>query len=190
MYQASLACSPDAVEAAGGYFHLAGVFLQENKPQVAISLHDKVRHATNGMCTHFHHYKVVSIWRGHLKHHLDSLEKVLDKLSSPSGKCSLPGLEPERMLSPSLRLEVSKQAEAVSTLHAVRELRELDGTPSPPHLMVPIYYTLALLHTVTRDFDKVSRAVVTLLVGACSHRIGVWVCTYSGTPKWRHFWDW
>lgn len=57
------------------------------------------------------------------------------------------------MLSPSLKLEVSKQAEAVSTLHAVRELRELDSTP---HLMVPVYYTLALLHTVIRDFDKVS----------------------------------
>ena len=37
-----MACSPDAVEAAGGYFNLAGVFLREDKPKVAISLHSKV----------------------------------------------------------------------------------------------------------------------------------------------------
>lgn len=37
-----MACSPHAVEAAGGYFHLAAVFLRENKPQVAVSLHNKV----------------------------------------------------------------------------------------------------------------------------------------------------
>lgn len=99
---------------------------------------------------------MISIWRDHLKQHLTSLEQVLAKLSSPtsSGKCSLPGLEPERMLSPGLKLEVSKQAEAISTLHAIRELRELD-TPSSPHLLVPVYYTLALLHTVTRELDKV-----------------------------------
>ena len=42
VYQASVACGPSAVEAAGGYFHLAGVFLRENKPKVAISLHNKV----------------------------------------------------------------------------------------------------------------------------------------------------
>ena len=56
----------------------------------------------------------------------------------------------------SLSLEVSKQAEAISTLHAIRELREIESSPAPPHLMVPMYYTLALLHTVTRDLDKVS----------------------------------
>ena len=98
---------------------------------------------------------MVSIWCGHLKKHLDSLEKVLAKLSSPSGQCSLPGLEPERMLSPGLKLEVSRQAEAVSTLHAIRELRELDVSFPPQH-MVSVYYTLALLYTVLRDFSKVN----------------------------------
>lgn len=43
VYQASLGSSPNAVEAAGGYFHIAGIFLRENKPQVASSLHDKAR---------------------------------------------------------------------------------------------------------------------------------------------------
>jgi len=42
IYQASVACDPDAVEASGGYFHLAGVFLRENKHEIAKSLHDKV----------------------------------------------------------------------------------------------------------------------------------------------------
>lgn len=100
--------------------------------------------------------QVISIWCGHLKQHLTSLEQVLVKLSSPSssGKCSLPGLEPERMLSPSLKLEVSKQAEAISTLHAIKELREMDTDPSP-HLLVPVYYALGLLHTVTRELAKV-----------------------------------
>ncbi len=47
VYQASLACSPDGVEAAGGYYHLAGVFLRDNKPAVAISLQDKVYNNDN-----------------------------------------------------------------------------------------------------------------------------------------------
>ena len=164
VYQASLASSPHAVEAAGGYFHLAGVFLQENKSEVAISLHDKVVLDANwNLSSEYCIMQVVSIWCSHLKHHLDSLEKVLEKLSSPSGQCSLPGLEPERILSPSLKLEVSKQAEAVSTLHAIRELRELEESiRSSPRLMVPVYYTLALLHTVIRDFDKVNRLSTSL----------------------------
>ena len=85
------------------------------------------------------------------------MEQVLAKLTSPSnsGRCSLPGLEPERMLSPTLQLQVSKQAEAVSTLHAIRELREMETLPQP-HLMVPVYYALALLHTVTKELSKVS----------------------------------
>ncbi len=84
------------------------------------------------------------------------MEQVLAKLTSPSnsGRCSLPGLEPERMLSPTLQLGVSKQAEAVSTLHAIRELREMETLP--PHVMVPVYYALALLHTVTKELNKVS----------------------------------
>ena len=36
-----MAHSPESVEAAGGYYHLAAVFLRENKPDVALSLHDK-----------------------------------------------------------------------------------------------------------------------------------------------------
>jgi hypothetical protein len=103
-------------------------------------------------------FQVVAIWCGHLKHQLVNLEAALEKLASPSRKCSLPGLEPERMLSPSLKLEVSKQAEAVSTLHAIRELRELDSSHlSSPQLMAPLYYTLSLLHTLIRNFDKVRR---------------------------------
>lgn len=58
------------------------------------------------------------------------------------------------MLSPTLQLAVSKQAEAVSTLHAIRELREMEPIPSP-QLMVPVYHALALLHTVTKELDKV-----------------------------------
>ena len=86
------------------------------------------------------------------------MEQVLAKLTSPSnsGRCSLPGLEPERMLSPTLQLEVGKQAEAVSTLHAIRELREMESAPQTTHHMVPIYYALALLHTVTKELSKVS----------------------------------
>lgn len=85
------------------------------------------------------------------------MEQVLAKLTSPSnsGRCSLPGLEPERMLSPTLQLEVSKQAEAVSTLHAIRELREMETAPQATHRMVPVYYALALLHTVTKELSKV-----------------------------------
>ena len=99
---------------------------------------------------------MIHIWCEHLKQHLTSLEQVLAKLASPSssGKCSLPGLEPERMLNPSLKLEVSKQAEAISTLHAIRELREMDSPPNP-QLLVPVYYTLALLHTVIKQLVKV-----------------------------------
>ena len=82
---------------------------------------------------------------------------MLSKLPPPTsgGLCSLPGLDPERILRPNQTLDVSKQAEASSTLHKIRKLRE--QTNSPPHLMVAIYYTLGLLHTVTRELDKVMK---------------------------------
>lgn len=99
---------------------------------------------------------MLSIWSEHLKQHLASLEQVLAKvsLSSGSGKHSLPGLEPERMLSPALKLEISRQAEALSTIHAIKELRE--SSLPPPHLLVSVYYTLALLYTVIRQLEKVN----------------------------------
>jgi len=101
---------------------------------------------------------VLSIWCDHLKEHFASLKQVVEKLSLPSsaGKCSLPGLEPERMLSLSPGLSGSRQAEAVSVLHAIRKLRELD-TPPSPRLLFPVYYTLALLHTIIRELQTVRK---------------------------------
>lgn len=42
VYQATVANGTDSVEVAGGYYHLAAVFLREGKPDVTISLHDRV----------------------------------------------------------------------------------------------------------------------------------------------------
>ena len=42
IYQSSVAYGPHATQTSGGYYHLGKVFLRENKPDVAISLHDQV----------------------------------------------------------------------------------------------------------------------------------------------------
>lgn len=125
-------------------------------------------------------WQVISIWCGYLKQHLTSLEQVLVKLASPSssGKCSLPGLEPEQMLSPSLKLEVSKQAEAISTLHTIRQLREEDALASP-HLLTPVYYTLSLLHTVTRELSRVC------MYSISTSKLLIWALVSVGSRVWK-----
>ena len=42
IYQSSVAYGPHATQTSGGYYQLGKVFLHENKPDIAISLHDQV----------------------------------------------------------------------------------------------------------------------------------------------------
>ena len=42
IYQSSVAYGPHAKQTSGGYYHLGKAFLRENKPDIAISLHDQV----------------------------------------------------------------------------------------------------------------------------------------------------
>lgn len=76
------------------------------------------------------------------------------KMPPPSSGRSLPGLEPQRLLDPGLTLDVIKQAEASSMLHAIKQLRESDSN-SAPYLLVLVCYTLAILYIITRDLEKV-----------------------------------
>ena len=42
IYQSSVAFGPEAVQTAGGYFHLATAFAGEDRPDVVLSLHNEV----------------------------------------------------------------------------------------------------------------------------------------------------
>ena len=42
IYQSSTAFGPEAVQTAGGYFHLATAFAGEDRPDVVLSLHNEV----------------------------------------------------------------------------------------------------------------------------------------------------
>ena len=42
IYQSSVAYGPESTKTSGGYYHLGRAFMAENKPDIAISLHDQV----------------------------------------------------------------------------------------------------------------------------------------------------
>ena len=48
VYQSSVAHGTDSTQAATGYFHMAMVFCEEGRPDIATSLHDQVQ----SYCTH------------------------------------------------------------------------------------------------------------------------------------------
>ena len=48
IYQSSTAFGPEAVQTAGGYFHLATAFAGEDRPDVVLSLHNEVHWCGGG----------------------------------------------------------------------------------------------------------------------------------------------
>ena len=61
---------------------------------------------------------------------------------------------------PHIHSDVADRAEACAMLHTIRELRE-EHTTSSPQLMVPVYHTLGMLHTILGEHDKVGVLIVT-----------------------------
>ncbi|XP_054031614.1 zinc finger MYND domain-containing protein 12 [Dryobates pubescens] len=132
-HEVYLTCSmlgPRCVEASGGYFHMAKVFLHQNKLEVADSL-----------CA-----KVTSLWHGFL---VRSLQAQLRNGKSPPEMSLLSKAEGAQ----GAPLTAAQAAEGLRLLPAVLRIRAQDPMRRPEETARTLQ-ALAMLHYLAEDFPK------------------------------------
>ncbi|XP_071622932.1 zinc finger MYND domain-containing protein 12 [Heliangelus exortis] len=130
IYLASSAFGLKSTEISGGYFHMANIFLHQDKMDIANSLYTEV----------------TSIWHAFLLKSVQAQEQILK--SQP--EMSL--LSQEREGSEG-RMTGAQKAEAFQVLSAVLDIRE-QTLKQQPGETARVLHALAMLHYLNMDFPK------------------------------------
>ena len=129
IYQASCAYGTDDVKTSGGYFHMANIFYQEDKMDVAFSIFD---HLT-------------SIWHKHLS---NLVQQRMKCLTSPKGIGPAQFVQGDDDFE---FLDETQGAEAAQILHCIQNTREKQKA-TPPSILAKLYHTLGMLYIVLVDY--------------------------------------
>jgi len=131
IYQASFAYGVNDVKTSGGYFHMANIFYQQDKMDVAFSIFDHL----------------VSIWAERLSH----LVKQRMRVSTPPR-----GIGPAQYVTQNDNmdsLDETQGAEASQILHYIQNIREQQSSTSPS-IIIKLYHTLGMLYIVLEDYKS------------------------------------
>jgi len=129
IYQASYAWGENSVKASGGYFHMANIFYQQDKMDVAFSIFDHL----------------VDIWN----ERLSTLVSQILRVSTPPT-----GIGPSQYEKPTKNIDYlddTQGAEASQVLLCIMNIREQQKTTSPA-ILRKLYHTLAMLAIVLEDY--------------------------------------
>lgn len=129
IYQASLAYGANDVRTSGGYFHMANIFYQQDKMDIAFSIFDHL----------------VSIWHKQLDH------IVCQRMRVPTPPT---GIGPAQYIQKDDQvdgLDETQGAEAAQILHCILTIRDQQVGTSPT-ILHRIYHTLGLLYIALGDF--------------------------------------
>jgi len=129
IYQASHAYGVNDVKTSGGYYHMANIFYQQDKMDVAFSIFDHL----------------VSIWYERLSCLVQQRMRVS---TPPTGIGPAQYVKEKKMVD---SLGETQGAEASQILHCIQAIREQQSSTSPAAI-VKLYHTLGLLYTVLEDF--------------------------------------
>ncbi|XP_058858237.1 zinc finger MYND domain-containing protein 12-like isoform X1 [Acipenser ruthenus] len=124
IYYASEEFGTDSIVTSGGYFHMANVFFQQSKMDVADSLYTKV----------------TDIWSTRLSR----------LVQSPSQSPSLPSAS---SASPDEALDEAQEAEAAQMLNAIFDIRE-QAQKQDPAALASASCALAMLCYLRKDLDR------------------------------------
>nr|XP_025951246.1 zinc finger MYND domain-containing protein 12 [Dromaius novaehollandiae] len=130
IYLASCAFGPNAIQTAGGYFHMANIFLRQKKTDVAKSLYAEV----------------TAIWHAFLVKSVQRQEQVL-KLQAEASP-----FNEDREVSED-HLTEAQQAEAIQALNAILDFRE-QAPKQQPDETAKVLHALAMLFYLSMDLSK------------------------------------
>ncbi|XP_055655906.1 zinc finger MYND domain-containing protein 12, partial [Falco peregrinus] len=130
IYLASSTFGLKSIETSGGYFHMANVFFQQNKTDIANSLYAKV----------------TDIWHAFLVKAVQAQEQSL------SSRLEMSPFAEEKEVSEDLMTE-AQQAEATRVLSAVLASRE-QAPKQQPGETARVLHALAMLYYLTLDLSK------------------------------------
>ncbi|XP_069730649.1 zinc finger MYND domain-containing protein 12 isoform X2 [Phaenicophaeus curvirostris] len=128
-----------SIEAAGGYFHMANIFLRQNKMDVAKSLYAKV----------------TSIWHAFLLKSVRAQEQALQSQQemSPFTEDKEPSEDP---------LTEAQQDEAIRVLRTVLDVRE-QAPKQQPGETARVLHALAMLYYLAKDLPKAAETAMKAL---------------------------
>ncbi|XP_025909403.1 zinc finger MYND domain-containing protein 12, partial [Nothoprocta perdicaria] len=130
IYLASCAFGPDAVQAAEGYFHMAKIFLRQNKTDVANSLFAEV----------------TAIWHAFLLKSVQTQEQILKTQAEASP------FDEDRDVSEEPLTE-AQQTEAIQALNTILDFRE-KAPKQQPDGTAKVLHSLAMLYYLNGDLSK------------------------------------
>ncbi|XP_068771912.1 zinc finger MYND domain-containing protein 12 [Struthio camelus] len=130
IYLASCEFGPNAIQTAGGYFHLANIFFRQNKMDIANSLYAEV----------------TAIWHAFLMTSVQTQEQIL-KLQAEASP-----FDEDREVSKD-HLTEAEQAETIQALNAILDFRE-QAPKQQPDETAKVLHSLAMLYYLSMDLSK------------------------------------
>ncbi|KFO78680.1 Zinc finger MYND domain-containing protein 12, partial [Cuculus canorus] len=139
VYLVSSTLGLNSVEAAGGYFHMANIFLRQNKMDIANSLYAKV----------------TSIWHAFLLKSVQAQEQALQSQPEMSPFTEDKELSEDPMTK-------AQQAEAIRVLRTVLAVRE-EAPKQQPGETARVLHALAMLYYLAKDLPKAAETAMKAL---------------------------
>lgn len=132
IYQSTCAYDTDDIKTSGGYFHMANIFYQQDKLDVAYSIYDHL----------------LDIWNKHLSN------LVTQRMRVPSPRAGIgPAQYDEEEEDDDIGwLDDTQGAEAAQILHSIQAIREKQSTNQSK--LTILYYTLGMLYVVLFNYPK------------------------------------